>query len=272
MPTDRFVVVRGGGDIATGVVWRLVHAGFPVVVTELAVPLTVRRTVAVSSAILADNIEIEGMVAERARGAAAAFELARTGSVAVVVSPELPDPTNLPGVEITALVDARLAKINIDTAIDDAPTVIGLGPGFTAGLDCDAVVETNRGHHLGRVIWHGQAELDTGTPGVVGGHGAERVLRSPADGRAEWLVRIGDTVSESQVLGTVAEHEVTAPFDGVVRGLITPGVRVGVGLKIGDVDPRCDRRTCHEISDKALAVGGGVVEAVLTRLAEPTMT
>ncbi len=268
MPTDRFVVVRGGGDIATGVAWRLAHAGFPIVVTELAVPLTVRRTVAVSSAVLAGHIEIDGMVAQCAHDAGAAFELARTGSVAVVVSPGLPDPADLPGVEITAVVDARLAKINIDTTIDDAFTVIGLGPGFTAGVDCDAVVETNRGHHLGRVIWRGQAEPDTGTPGIVGGHGAERVLRAPADGHAEWWVHIGDTVGEGQVIGSLAELDVTAPFDGVVRGLIAPGVRVGAGFKIGDVDPRCNRQTCFEISDKALAVGGGVVEAVLTRLSE----
>ena len=155
------------------------------------------------------------------------------------------------------------AKRNIDTDITQAPLVIGLGPGFTAGEDCHAVVETKRGHTLGRVIYDGAALPNTGTPGIVAGKGAERVLRAPAAGTAQWDAEIGDEVVVGQVLGAVNGASVAAPFDGVVRGLIAPGTAVPAGLKIGDVDARLDREACFTISDKALAVGGGVLEAVV---------
>jgi len=257
---DHPVVLRGGGDIATGVAWRLSHAGFPVIICELAAPLTVRRTVSLSSAVLDGSVEVEGLCGVRVDSPGELVASALTGTIPVIVSPQLPP------IEASAVVDARLAKSNIDTTIDDAPTVVGLGPGFTAGVDCHAVVETMRGHHLGRVIHHGPAAPNTGTPGIIGGRGAERVLRAPAAGRAEWLVEIADSVSEGQVLGSVDGLAVVAPFDGVVRGLVTPMAEVRAGLKIGDVDPRPDRSACFEISDKALAVGGGVVEAILQRL------
>ena len=165
-------VLRGGGDLATGVAWRLTRAGWPVVVCELAAPLTIRRTVAVSTAVTDDRIDIEGMRAVLAPNAREAAVLAARGLVAVLVSPDLPR------LDAAVVIDARIAKRNIDTTIDDAPLVVGLGPGFTAGLDCDAVVETQRGHHLGRVLWSGSAAPDTGTPGRIGGRGAERVLRA----------------------------------------------------------------------------------------------
>jgi len=252
--------MRGGGDIATGVAWRLTRAGWPVVACELSSPLTVRRTVAVSSAILDGEVDVEGMRAVRALTAGEAQELARTGAVAVLVSPELPV------LNADVVVDARLAKRNIDTSIGDAPLVIGLGPGFVAGIDCHAVVETMRGPHLGRVIWSGSAAANTGTPGVVGGRGAERVLRAPIDGIVAWDVAIGDPVEAGQRLGRVGVASIDAPFAGVVRGLISDQVLLHAGMKIGDVDPRCEASACFEISDKALAVGGGVVEAVLTWL------
>lgn len=283
-------LIRGGGDLATGVAWRLTRAGWPVVVCELPRPLTVRRTVALSSAVLDGRIDVEGMigrridiangiadgVADRADGAAAGVadeangadvehlvtRVTDEGEVAVLVSPELPS-----GLEADVVVDARLAKRNLDTTLDDAALVVALGPGFTAGVDCHAVVETLRGHHLGRVLWRGSAAADTGVPGSVGGRGAERVLRAPVSGRARWRVAIGDRVMADQALGSIGDHPVVAPFDGVVRGLIAESVEVPAGLKIGDVDPRADPAACHEISDKALAVGGGVVEAVLTWLA-----
>ena len=159
-----------------------------------------------------------------------------------------------------------MAKRNLGTTIDQAPLVIALGPGYRAGVDCHAVIETNRGHRLGRVIWHGAAEANTGTPGIVAGKGAERVLRAPADGVVQWRKEIGDRVRQGEVLGEVAGQAVVAPFDGVARGLIAPGTHVPAGLKIGDVDPRGDVATCFTISEKALAIGGGVVEAVLTWL------
>ncbi len=253
-------VLRGGGDLATGVAWRLTRAGWPVVACELPIPLTVRRTVAVSSAVLDGAIDVEGMRAALAADADAAIDLASTGVVAVLVSPELP------ALGADVVIDARLAKRNIDSSIDDAPLVIGLGPGFVADRDCHAVVETQRGPHLGRVLWSGSAAANTGTPGTIGGRGAERVLRAPGNGTVAWDVAIGDLVDEGQRLGRVGDVPIGAPFTGIVRGLISERVTLTAGLKIGDVDPRLEPSACDEISDKALAIGGGVVEAVLTWL------
>lgn len=253
---DARCVIRGGGDLATGVAWRLTRAGFPVIVTELAEPLTVRRTVALSTAVAQGTVDVEGMTGRRVSSVDEAVEVSGSGDVAVLVSPELP------AIDAFAVVDARLAKRNIDTTVYHAPVVVGLGPGFTAGVDCHAVIETQRGHHLGRVLWSGSAAPNTGTPGLIDGRGVERVIRAPLAGVVRWDVGIGDTVVESQVLGTVGGRDVVAAFDGVVRGLIAGGVRVRDKMKIGDVDPRLDA-SWNEISDKALAIGGGVLEAVL---------
>ncbi len=255
----RLCLLRGGGDLATGIVWRLTSAGWPVIVCELPAPLTIRRTVAVSSAVAEGSVAVEGMRAVLAATVDEARSIAADGDVGVVVSPELPS------VGADVVIDARLAKRNIDTTIEDAPLVIGIGPGFTAGIDCDAVVETQRGPHLGRLLWSGGAAPNTGTPGVIGGRSTERVLRSPTAGTARWDVSIGDLVEQGQRLGTIGGDAIRAPFTGTVRGLIAEQVELTPGLKIGDVDPRCDPAACHEISDKALAIGGGVVEAVLRR-------
>ena len=259
-------MLRGGGDLATGVAWRLTRAGWPVVVLELPEPLTVRRTVALSTAVTDGEVRVQGMHGVLAHEAAEAVSLARSlagrGGAAVLVSPELGALASIP---LDVVVDARLAKRNIDTTIDDAGTVVGLGPGFTAGRDCDAAVETMRGHHLGRVIWSGSAQPDTGTPAELGGRSADRVLRARAEGPVVWHAAIGDAVTEGQPIGAVGNAIVSAPFDGVLRGAIRPGTTVREGLKIGDVDPRCRPSACWEISDKALAVGTGVLEAVLAR-------
>lgn len=267
------VLVRGGGDLATGVVYRLHKAGFPVVVLELERPLVVRRTVAVATAVLQDHITIEDLHAQLAQTPFQAWQLAHQGTIPVLVSPTLGDwrleirdlMTNNQS-PISVLVDARMAKRNIDTHRTQAPLVIGLGPGFTAGQDCHAVVETMRGHTLGRVIWQGTAVPNTGTPGIVQGKGAERVLRAPVAGVVTWQVEIGTHVQAGTVIGDVAGQPVAAPFDGVLRGLIAPGTAVPAHLKIGDLDPRADAAACFTISDKALAIGGGVVEAILTFL------
>lgn len=255
---DSLVLVRGGGDLATGVIARMTRAGFAVVVTELEIPLTVRRTVSFSTAVSAGAITVEGIEAVHAR-IEEVDETIAAGRVPVVVSAAIPSLLRSPSV----VVDARLAKRNIDTSRDDAPLVVALGPGFTAGADCDAVIETARGHRLGRVIWKGMAEPDTGTPGIIDGRGRERVLRAPTDGLVKWAVEIGSQVEADQVIGTVGSTVVKAPFAGMVRGLIAAEFCVSKGLKIGDVDPRVDTAACFEISDKALAVGGGVLEAVL---------
>jgi xanthine dehydrogenase accessory factor len=265
-PADTLVIVRGGGDLATGVIWRLHRSGFPIVVTELADPLTIRRTVAVSTAVTEGSVDVEGMRADRAADAPDARRIARSGRIAVLVEP------GLPALDANVVIDARMAKRNLDTSIDDAPLVVALGPGFTAGVDCHAVVETMRGHRLGRVIHDGAAEPDTGTPGVIGGRAAERVVRAPVAGSVTWDAQIGDVVDEGQAIGTVREadgtpHVLTAPFHGLVRGLIRPGRIVAARCKIADVDPRVDPMSASTISDKALAVGGGALEAVMTWLA-----
>ncbi len=261
-PESPLCVLRGGGDLATGVAWRLTRAGWPIVVLELPEPLTIRRTVALSTAVTEGEVSVEGMRGVLVASPTDAVTVVGRGDVAVLVAPEL---AALEPVRPDVVVDARLAKHNIDTSIADAELVVALGPGFTAGLDCDAVVETMRGHRLGRVIWSGSAQPDTGTPAELGGRSADRVLRAPVAGPVSWQVAIGDVVSEGQELGKVGRVAVRAPFDGVVRGAIRDGMRVRAGLKIADVDPRGDRSACWEISDKALAVGGGVLEAVLAR-------
>lgn len=259
---ETLVLIRGGGDLATGVAYRLHRAGFPLIVTELPHPMVVRRWVAVATAVAEEQIRIEGLDARLADSPAAALALAYAGQVPVLVSPTLPVLDPLP----TVVVDGRMAKRNLDTRIDQAALVVALGPGFVAGKDCHAVVETMRGHRLGRVIWQGSAIPNTGTPGIVAGKGVERVLRAPAAGVVSWQMVIGSLVARGEIIGEVAGEPVVAPFDGILRGLIAPGTEVAARQKIGDVDARADRDACFSISDKALAVGGGVLEAVLTFL------
>jgi xanthine dehydrogenase accessory factor len=259
---DHLVVLRGGGDLATGAVHHLVNAGFAVIVLELERPLVLRRPVSIASAVLEGEVTVDGIDAVLVDSMAAAVKAVQTGVVAVLISPELPDFVSPPSV----LVDARVAKRNLDTSLDQAPLVVGLGPGLRAGHDCHAVVETKRGHRLGRVIWDGSAADDTGIPGQVGGVGAQRVVRAPGAGPVSWTVEIGDMVGSGQAMGAVGEAEVAAPIAGVVRGLIAPGHPAQSDLKIGDIDPRGDRSACFEISDKARLVGSGVLEAVLTWL------
>jgi len=259
--SDHLIIVRGGGDLGSGVIWRLRRVGFPVIVLELERPLTVRRTVAFSSAIDQDRIVIDGIEGIRVPSVEAALETTRTDAVPVLVSKNIPD---LPA-PMSILVDARLAKRALDTTINQAPFVIGLGPGFVAGSDCDAVIETMRGHRLGRVIWDGPAAPNTGVPGEIGGASGDRVLRAKVDGAIDWTADFGDIVEANQTLGMINDTPVQAKIKGTVRGLIQPGP-VEIGLKIGDVDPRFDPNAIHQISDKALSIGGAVLEAVLVWL------
>jgi len=253
------IIVRGGGDVGTGAIWRLRRVGFPVVVLELERPLTIRRTVAFSTAVTDGNIVIEGIEGVRVGSMAEAISVTEDQVVPVLVSPELPDDP------ASVVVDARLAKRNLGTSRDQAPFVVALGPGFTAGDDCHAIVETKRGHDLGRVIWHGPAAANTGVPGVVGGESTDRVLHAEIDGELSWIVSFGDTIEAGQQIGAIDDQPIPSRLDGTVRGLLQSGPVVQ-GLKIADIDPRFDPTAIHRISDKSLSVGGGVLEAVLVWL------
>jgi xanthine dehydrogenase accessory factor len=258
------VLLRGGGDLGTGVALRLHRAGWRVLVTELPQPLVIRRTVAFAAAIYEGSIEVEGAIGERIAGAAEADRVWAADRIPVLI-----DPAGAAAVSLRpiAVIDAIMAKRNTGTRLADAPIVIALGPGFTAGIDCHAVIETQRGHHLGRVYYRGAAQPDSGTPGDVGGQAARRVLRAPVDGTFRALRQIGDRVAAGeaigQVLTTAAAWAVTAQIDGVLRGILHDGLPVSAGLKVADVDPRGVVENCFTISDKAWAMGGAVLEAVM---------
>jgi xanthine dehydrogenase accessory factor len=255
------VVVKGAGDLASGAIHRLHRAGFSVLATELPQPLALRRTVAFAEAVYTGSITIEGLMGVKAESCEEArMALALMGTVPVLVDPQ---GMLWPKLKPVALVDGTLAKHNLGTRLTDAPVVIALGPGFEAGVDTHAVIETNRGHNLGRVYLSGRAEDNTGVPGEIGGYAAERLLRAPADGPLEALRAIGDTVSVGEVVATVADMPVTAAISGVLRGLVHEGLEVSRGMKIGDIDPRARREHCFSISDKSRAIAGGALEALL---------
>lgn len=260
----RLVVVRGAGDLASGTIARLVVAGFPVVALETERPLAVRRGVSFSEAVYAGRAVIEGLEARKAEGAEACRELLEKGLIPVLVDPEA---RCLPDLSPFCLVDAVMAKRNIGTSASMAPIVIALGPGYSAGADAHAVIETMRGHDLGRVIWEGGALADTGCPGEIGGRSGERVLRAPLSGRFEALCAIGERVEAggpvARVVGKSGVAGINASFEGIVRGLLRDGMDVETGMKVGDVDPRCERGHCFSISDKSRAIAGGVLEALL---------
>ncbi len=254
------IVVRGAGDLATGCAWRLVRSGFRVVCLEISEPTVIRRSVSFAAALYEGTAEVEGVRAVRAEDVTAVYDILESGDVPVLADPEA---RSLESLKPAVLVDAVLAKRNIGTSRDMAPVTVALGPGFSAGDDVDAVVETARGHDLGRVILEGTAAANTGIPGVIGGRGAERVLRAPASGTFTPVAALGDLVEEGQLLARVGEAEIRSPFDGLVRGLLADGITVTEGYKIGDVDPRGADVDWRRISDKARAVAGGVLEAVL---------
>ncbi len=254
------VVIKGAGDLASGVAFRLHQAGFSVVCTELPHPTVVRRTVSFAEAVRSSRVVVEGVEGKLARDADDAVAIAKSGSVAVLTDP---DAEIVRLLKPPVVIDAILAKKNLGTKITDAPVVIGLGPGFTAGVDCHAVIETNRGHDLGRVIRSGQAEPNTGVPGSINGYSAERLLRSPKKGDIVHVREIGAVVKKGEVVATVDDREIRADVDGVLRGLIEAGTPVEEGMKVGDVDPRARPEHCLTISDKSLAIGGGALEATM---------
>ena len=260
MKKDALIIVRGGGDLATGTIHRLCSAGLRVLVLETTQPAAIRRQVALCEAVYEGEATVEGLRAVRIEALEQAQSVWAQGAVPVLVDPE---GACIARAKPEVVVDAILAKRNLGTCITDAPVVVGVGPGFTAGEDCHAVVETMRGHTLGRVIYRGSALPNTSIPGLVGGFAGERVLRAPADGILHQLADIGVTVSEGDVVATVEGQPMRCTISGVLRGILPEGTPVFRGMKAGDVDPRGKREYCDTVSDKALAVGGGVLEAVL---------
>jgi xanthine dehydrogenase accessory factor len=259
------VLIRGGGDLASGVALRLYRAGLRLLITELPQPLVVRRTVSFAEAIYEGSCQVEGITAIRASSLDQALRISTEGSIPVLVDPDAQVQIKLNNLrDPLVLVDARMTKLSCELTLSSAALVVGLGPGCVAGENCHAVVETHRGHQLGRVIWNGVTETDTGVPEAMPGEGRSRVLRAPVRGLIQAFAQIGDHVENGQVIARVDDAPVISPFTGMLRGMIHSGLIVWQGLKIGDVDPRDDPSYCFLVSDKALAVGGGVLEAILS--------
>ena len=259
------IVVRGGGDLATGTIYKLRKCGFPVLVLETGAPSAIRRNVAFSEAVYQGSQQVEDMTCRLANSLEQARQWLDENQLVLLVDPAGEAIARL---KPMAVVDAILAKKNLGTHREMAPITVALGPGFTAGVDVDAVVETKRGHNLGRVLWQGTAAPNTGIPGVIAGYGKERVIHSPAEGILRNVCKITDTVRRGQVIAAVETAAGTVPveatLDGLLRGLIRDGYPVTKGFKIADIDPRVEEyQNCFTISDKARCIAGGVLEAVI---------
>lgn len=258
--SDIRILIRGGGEMASGVAWRLYQCGFMIFITETHSPMAVRRKVSFCDAVYDGHAlveDVEGILIKKADEADKAWDAKK---IPVLVDPLCESKTTI---KPDVLVDAILAKKNLGTSVSDAPLVIALGPGFEAKKDAHFVVETNRGHNLGRLLTSGTAEPDTGVPGPMMGITTDRVLRAPSDGLFQNTLDIGEFVKKGDMLGFVTEEPLKAPIDGVLRGLIRPGIEVTKGLKIGDIDPRGNKSFCYTISEKARAIGGTVLEGIL---------
>jgi xanthine dehydrogenase accessory factor len=255
------VLVKGAGEMASGIAWRFHRAGLRrICMLDLAAPLCVRRRVSFCTALESGAAAIEGVRAVRVRTRRDVEAAWGRGAIAVASTD---DWAHIEGIGPDVVIDAILAKRNTGTRKDDAPLVIALGPGFEAGTDCHLVIETNRGHDLGRLIERGRAAPNTGIPGDIAGHTSDRVLRAPVAGEFRTERRIGELVRRGDLIGEVSGHAVSAPLDGVLRGLIRPGTVVACGLKLGDIDPRGRREYCDTISDKARAIAGAALEGVM---------
>ncbi len=262
-----YILIRGGGDLASGVALRLHRVGLNLLIAEHPQPLAVRRLVSFAEAVYRGKFTVENTTARLVGSVSEVESVMSRSEIPVLIDPD--------GKKISAsssslqmplvVIDARMTKRPPDLSIKAAPLVIGLGPGFIAGENCHAAIETNRGHFLGRVIWDGAPEPDTGIPGTVAKHQNDRVLRAPSGGLFRTQVEIGGQIQKGQVIAKVGNHEIVAPFDGILRGLLHDDLRIKSGLKVGDIDPRNDPRFTNHVSEKSLAIGGGVLEALLTR-------
>lgn len=253
-------LIKGAGDIASGIAVRLKRAKFDIAMTDIERPTAIRRTVCFSQAIVNGWAYVEDIKAERAQSIDDIYEIIKRGNIAVIADEKAECIKTL---KPYFVIDAILAKKNLGTSIDDAPVVIGVGPGFRAGVDCHAVIETQRGHYLGRVILEGSTAENTGVPGNIGGYTTERIIRAVKDGIFTPVCQIGDIVEAGQTVAYVDGEPVKCLIGGVLRGILPENTPVYKGMKSGDVDPRCKKEHCYTVSDKASAVGGGVLEAML---------
>ena len=264
---ENLVIVRGGGDLATGTIYKLYKCGFSVLVLEIENPSAIRRNVAFSEAVYLGKQTVEDVTCVLAHSQEEARTLLAEGNVVILVDPE---GECIPSFRPLAVIDGILAKKNLGTHMGMAPITIALGPGFEAGEDVDAVIETKRGHNLGRVIRRGGAAANTGVPGTIGGYGKERVIHSPGTGVLRNKMKITDTVQKGDIIAVIETETgnipVAATIHGILRGLIRDGYQVTEGFKIADIDPRVEEyNNCFTISDKARCIAGGVVEALLER-------
>lgn len=262
---NNLVIVRGGGDLATGTIYKLKRCGFSVLILETANPAAIRRTVAFSEAVFQGHQTVEGITCYLAESLEQAKTFLLEGKLTILVDPR---GESIAALKPLAVVDAILAKKNLGTSRDMAPITIGLGPGFTAGFDVDAVIETKRGHTLGMVLRSGSASPNTGIPGIIGGYGRERVIYCPAEGILHNVKKITDVVSKGETFAIIETKDgivpVEATLDGIIRGLIREGYPVSRGFKIADIDPHIEEQeNCFTISDKARCIAGGVLEALL---------
>ena len=268
--TEKLIIVRGGGDLATGTIYKLKKCGFPVLILEVAKPTAIRRNVAFCEAVYEGTQTVEDMTCHKAENLVQAISFLEEGKLTVLVDPA---GSCISELKPLAVVDAILAKKNLGTNRAMAPITVALGPGFTADRDVDAVIETKRGHNLGRVLWNGSAAPNTGIPGEIGGYNRERVIHCPAAGTLRNRKRITDAVRKGDVIAVVETENgnipVEATLDGILRGLIRDGYCVTKNFKIADIDPRMDEYdNCFTISDKARCIGGGVLEVILQRKGE----
>ena len=260
---DLVVLIRGAGEMASAVAHRLYQSHFKICMLEVAQPLAVRRKVSFCEAVYDGEKEVEGVRAKLIPNPEQIHVLWEEGKIPLFVDPDLKKTKHF--LKPDVLIDGIMAKKNLGTQINDASLVVGLGPGFTAGKDVHLVIETNRGHTLGKVIHHGTAEPDSGIPGDIGGYTAQRVLKTMKKGIFHPHKDIGDKVNKGSVVAVIDDFPVIAEISGVVRGLLREGIEVKRGVKVGDIDPRSKRELCFAISDKGRAIGGGVLEAILYR-------
>lgn len=256
------IIVRGGGDLATGTIHRLFRCGYPVLVLETERPAAIRREAAFCEAVYDGKKTVEGVTSERIADPDQCREVWERGRIPVLVDEKA---RAVKRIRPEVVVDAILAKKNLGTSRAMAPLTIALGPGFAAGEDVDCVIETMRGHRLGRLLFQGSALPNTGVPGLIGGYGKERVIHAPVSGTILNRAAIGDWVEQGQILALIGDTPVRASITGVLRGIIREGYPVKEGLKIADIDPRQgERENCFTISDKARCIAGGVLEAVVS--------